>query len=129
MILLKRQLADMKSIDVALQSNAYPVYLGAGLLGNTSLWKKHLGQGKVLVVSNDTVAPLYLDTLRQGLDRQDCAVHIIPDGEQHKTVETWYGAFDDAYHTFVLLDSFKEQRSNRQVELNFGVAIRPRTPL
>jgi len=104
----------MKSIDVALQSNAYPVYLGAGLLGNADLWKKHLGHGKVLVVSNDTVAPLYLDTVRQSLDRQDCEVHIIPDGEQHKTVETWYGIIDR-------LVSVKARRDSTVIALGGGV--------
>lgn len=43
--------------------------------------------------------------------------------------ETWYGSFDEEYQTVVLLDAFKEQRPNRQIELNFGVAIRPRNPL
>jgi hypothetical protein len=42
--------------------------------------------------------------------------------------ETWYGAFDDAYGTVVLCDNFKEVRPTRQVELNLGVAVRPRVP-
>jgi 3-dehydroquinate synthase len=77
-----------------LATNAYPVYLGRGLLGDPSLWQQHLGQGKVLVVSNDTVAPLYLETLRSALAGRPFELHIIPDGEQFKTVETWYGIID-----------------------------------
>jgi 3-dehydroquinate synthase len=77
-----------------LATNAYPVYLGHGLLGDPSLWQQHLGQGKVLVVSNDTVAPLYLETLRSALAGRPFELHIIPDGEQFKTVETWYGIID-----------------------------------
>lgn len=42
--------------------------------------------------------------------------------------ETWYGAFDDAYGTVVLCDTFKEVRANRQVELSLGIAVRPRVP-
>ena len=81
----------MRTIRVQLATNAYPVYLGRGLLTDRSLWRQHLGTGKVLVVSNDTVAPLYLEAVRTGLDGRADSVHIIPDGERHKTIETWSG--------------------------------------
>jgi 3-dehydroquinate synthase len=84
----------MRTIRVKLAANAYPVYLGRGLIGDPSLWQQHLSQGKVLVVSNDTVAPLYLETLGSALAGRDWDLHIIPDGEQFKTVETWYGIID-----------------------------------
>lgn len=84
----------MKTINVELAASAYPVYLGRGLLGDAGLWRQHLGRGKVLVVSNETVAPLYLDTLKPVLDGLQADLHIIPDGEQYKTVETWYGILD-----------------------------------
>ena len=60
-------MTDMMTINVELAANAYPVYLGRGLLSNAAQWQKHLGQGKILVVSNDTVAPLYFDHLKQAL--------------------------------------------------------------
>ena len=84
----------MKTIDIDLPQNAYPVYLGRGLLGNALKWRQHLGNGKVLVVSNDTVAPLYLDSLLGALGEREVETHIIPDGEQFKTVDTWQGILD-----------------------------------
>ena len=57
----------MKTIDIDLPTNGYPVYLGRGLLSAEALWAKHLGDGKVLVVSNETVAPLYLERLLEAL--------------------------------------------------------------
>jgi len=84
----------MKTIDINLPLNAYPVHLGRGLLEDPSTWQQHLGEGKVLVVSNETVAPLYLETLLSTLGRQGAEVHVIPDGEQFKTVETWQGIVD-----------------------------------
>lgn len=84
----------MKTIDIDLPNNAYPVYLGRGLLADSATWQRHLGDGKVLVVSNQTVAPLYLDSLLSTLGQRDIAVHVIPDGEQYKTVETWQGILD-----------------------------------
>jgi len=71
----------MKIIDVELANNAYPVYLGTGLLTDRSLWNKHLAAGKTLIVSNDVVAPLYLDAVRSALGSREPDVHIIPDGE------------------------------------------------
>jgi len=84
----------MQTINVELANNAYPVYLGQGLLSEQSLWQKHLGAGKTLIVSNDVVAPLYLDTLKSALNGRDLEVHIIPDGEPFKTSRTWSGIID-----------------------------------
>jgi 3-dehydroquinate synthase len=84
----------MRTINVDLASNAYPVYLGRGLLSDADLWRRHLANGKILVVSNDTVAPLYLEALKSALEGRAAEVHIIPDGERHKNVETWYGIID-----------------------------------
>jgi 3-dehydroquinate synthase len=84
----------MHTINVDLANNAYPVYLGRNLLSDGNLWRRHLGDGSILVVSNETVAPLYLEKLTSGLEGRAATVHILPDGEQHKTVETWYGIID-----------------------------------
>jgi 3-dehydroquinate synthase len=84
----------MKTIRIDLPSRNYPVYLGRGLLPRSELWKKHLGDGKILIVSNETVAPLYLDTLMEALAGKNADVHVIPDGERFKTFETWRGILD-----------------------------------
>lgn len=84
----------MKTIKVELAANSYPVYLGRGLLTESSLWDKHLGPGKTLIVSNDIVAPLYLEPLQSALSGREADVHVLPDGEQFKTAETWYGIID-----------------------------------
>lgn len=86
--------AEMNIIDVELGAASYPVYLGRGLLGDRELWQRHLGGGKTLIISNDVVAPLYLETLKSALAGRDLDVHVIPDGEPHKTAETWYGIID-----------------------------------
>jgi 3-dehydroquinate synthase len=80
----------MKTIEIQLSSNSYPVYMGNGLLSASALWQGHLGGGKTLIVSNDVVAPLYLEQLRSALNNRAVEIHIIPDGERFKTVETWY---------------------------------------
>jgi len=104
----------MQTINVELASNAYPVYLGQGLLTEHSLWQKHLGTGKTLIVSNDVVAPLYLDALKSALSGKDLAVHIIPDGEPFKTSETWSGIIDK-------LVSMRARRDANIIALGGGV--------
>lgn len=85
---------EIRTIDVALASDAYPVYLGSGLLSDSSLWNRHLGAGKTLIVSNDVVAPLYLGQLRSALAGRAVEYHVIPDGEPEKTIDTWFGILD-----------------------------------
>jgi len=104
----------MKTIHVELAANAYPVYLGRGLLGDAELWRRHLGQGKVLVVSNETVAPLYLPTLLPALEGLQAELHVIPDGEQYKTLETWSGILDQ-------LVRMKARRDASLIALGGGV--------
>jgi 3-dehydroquinate synthase len=81
----------VKSIDVELTENGYPVYLGSGILSERSLWDKHLGSGKTLIVSNDIVAPLYLEQLKSALGERAIDTHILADGEPEKTVDNWFG--------------------------------------
>jgi 3-dehydroquinate synthase len=85
---------DMETIQVNVANGSYPVYIGSGILTDGSLWEPYLGRAKALIVSNDVVAPLYLEKLRSSLPKDSAAVHIIPDGEIHKNSETWKGIID-----------------------------------
>ena len=84
----------MITVEVKLASSSYPVYLGSGLLSAAGLLERHLSSGKILIVSNDVVAPLYIDQVMTSLDNRDVEIHIIPDGERFKTAETWYSIID-----------------------------------
>lgn len=84
----------MKTVRVELEAHAYPVYLGRRLLEDSSLWRPHLGSGKLLAISNDVVAPLYFEKLKSALAGRELQLHAIPDGEQYKSAETWYGIID-----------------------------------
>ena len=54
----------IQTLNVALGDRSYPIHIGSGVLDRADLLVPHLGQKKVLVVSNTTVAPLYFDRLR-----------------------------------------------------------------
>jgi len=56
------------TLNVDLGERSYPIYIGSGLLGQADLITRHIHGRSALVVSNDTVAPLYLATVQQALD-------------------------------------------------------------
>ncbi|MCP5140904.1 MAG: 3-dehydroquinate synthase [Gammaproteobacteria bacterium] len=78
----------MKTLNVDLGDRSYPIHIGAGLLGRADLIRPHIPGRQVMVVSNTTVAPLYLDRLSAALDGFDVRSVILPDGEQYKTLDT-----------------------------------------
>jgi 3-dehydroquinate synthase len=83
----------MKTLTVDLGNRSYPIHIGQQLLENCDLLKHHVRGKQVMVVSNDTVAPLYLDKVMQGLSGLDAASVILPDGEQYKTLDTLNSIF------------------------------------
>ena len=84
----------METLTVALGDRSYPIHIGAGLLGNADLIKPYLKSGQVCVVTNDTVAPLYLDRVKAALGGLQVREVILPDGENHKTLETVATIYD-----------------------------------
>lgn len=85
-----------QTLKVELGERSYPIHIGCGLLTDGALLVSHLKQKKAVVVTNTTVAPLYLDVLRASLEKVGVATIpvILPDGEQYKTWETLNLIFD-----------------------------------
>jgi len=73
------------TIDVTLGERSYPVWIGRGLLGDSTRWRARLRARHALVVSNTTVAPLYLERVAQGLAGLAWASFRLDDGEAHKS--------------------------------------------
>jgi 3-dehydroquinate synthase len=75
-------------LKVDLGERAYPIYIGSDLLGEAELLARHVAGSSVLVVTNTTVAPLYLERVQQALEaggfRHEAV--ILEDGEQYKTL-------------------------------------------
>lgn len=79
----------MKQINVELGARAYPIYIGEGLLADSSLLARHIPSKQILIISNEMVAPLYLEPVRQGLPGVEVHTFILPDGEQGKNLENF----------------------------------------
>ena len=86
----------MKSLDVSLGARTYPILIGGGLLRQPELIAPHLPIPRAAIVTNVTVAPLYLESLSAPLRAAGVALTeiILPDGEQHKNWETLNRIYD-----------------------------------
>ena len=76
------------SITVALGERSYPIVIGRDLLGGGFDLSEYVAGPDCLIVSNETVAPLYLDALRGAIHGRSVDAVILPDGESFKTVAT-----------------------------------------
>jgi len=97
------------TLNVDLGDRSYPIYIGTDLLTEAELLINHIRGNSALVVSNTTVAPLYLAKLQAVLQahniRHDCV--ILDDGEAHKTVA----------NVEKIIDTLLQQRHDRQTTL------------
>ena len=97
------------TLKVDLGDRSYPIYIGADLLTEVDLLTGYIRGNSALVVSNSTVAPLYLAKIQASLNalniRHDCV--ILDDGEQHKTIAT----------VEKIIDTLLRQRHDRQTTL------------
>lgn len=77
-------------LNVELNNRSYPILIGTGLLSDTDLLTKYIPRKKVAIITNTTVAPLYLEGLKNQLTLSGVAVStvILPDGESFKNTDT-----------------------------------------
>lgn len=83
-----------RSLTVSLGKRSYPIFIGPGLLARPELVVPAIDGRQVMIVTNETIAPLYLDRVRATLADHQCESVILPDGEQYKTMETLMRIFD-----------------------------------
>ncbi len=79
---------DTRSITVELGERSYPIFIGSGLLGGGFDLSAHVRGPDCLVVTNETVEPLYLQALVADLGGKQVRVISLPDGEAYKNLET-----------------------------------------
>lgn len=106
----------MQTLTVDLGDRSYPIHIGSGLLEQADLVLPHLAQKRVAVVTNTTVAPLYLERLTATLTAAGVAVHpiVLPDGEAYKNWETLNRIFD-------ALLTWRAERKTTLIALGGGV--------
>lgn len=84
---LSQRALSQRTLQVALGERSYPIHIGPGLLGDPAWITPYLAGRQVMIVTNETIAPRYLELVRRGLPA-DLEVHelVLPDGEATKTL-------------------------------------------
>jgi 3-dehydroquinate synthase len=104
----------MQVLSVNLGDRSYPIYIGEGLLSQPELLTRHIRGRQLCIISNDRIAPLYMDKLCSSLTGLQISKVILPDGESHKTLEIWASIFDT-------LLAEKHNRTTTLIALGGGV--------
>ena len=85
----------MKTLTVELGARSYPIHIGPNLLADQSLLQGAVRAEQVLIVSNTTVAPLYLEKVEAAFSGRKRRALVLPDGEQYKTVDSFVRIIDE----------------------------------
>jgi 3-dehydroquinate synthase len=112
----KRREHIMQTLKMELGERGYPIHIGAGLLARPELIVGRLRKKKVAIITNTTVASLYLAPLKSALESQGVEVVpvTLPDGEEHKNWEVLNRIFD-------ALIEHRCERSTALIALGGGV--------
>ena len=86
--------AGPRILRVDLGERSYPIYIGESLLDDPACFRSHVRGRQVMVVTNTTVGPLYLDAVKRALAGLEVAEVVLPDGEEFKNLETLNTVFD-----------------------------------
>ena len=86
----------MRTLNVDLGDRSYPIHIGPGLLTRAELLVPRLRQKRVAIVTNHTIAPLYLEQFTGALEHAGVSVVpiVLPDGEAYKNWQTLNTVFD-----------------------------------
>ncbi|KJH84197.1 3-dehydroquinate synthase [Stutzerimonas stutzeri] len=84
----------MQTLHVDLGERSYPIHIGEQLIDRGELLSRHIRGKQVAIVTNDTVAPLYLERLSRSLAGYAITPIVLPDGEAYKDWQTLQSIFD-----------------------------------
>ena len=83
-------------VEIDLGERSYPILIGSSLLDDPATWSGLPKAATALIVTNETVGPLYAERLQQALSHHYPQVHVLalPDGEAYKTWDSLNLIFD-----------------------------------
>ena len=97
----------MKTLTVDLADRSYPIFIGQKLISQAELYRPYIKSKQVMIVTNTTVAPLYLEQVKLALIDFDVDEVILPDGEEYKNLDTLN----------LIFNALLEKRHNRTTTL------------
>jgi 3-dehydroquinate synthase len=107
-------LVKFRTLQVDLGSRSYPIIIGSGLLDGVFDLSSHLAGLDCLIVSNETIAPLYLESLKKNLSERVVYSINLKDSELFKTMTSVESIID-------CLASLRTNRDTTVIALGGGV--------
>jgi len=101
-------------LKLALKDNPYTIYIGGNLIHDSQRLQSYCHGEHVLIVTNDLVGPLYLESLKASLGGKKVHQYIIPDGEIHKSQNSYFKLLD-----YLIENNFR--RNDTLIALGGGV--------
>lgn len=88
---------SMRTLTVGLGERSYPIHIGPGLIGQHALLAPHLASGRTVVITNETVASLYAESVERSLALAGATNLrvVLADGESQKRWETLDAVFGE----------------------------------
>jgi 3-dehydroquinate synthase len=83
-----------KTLQVAHASGVYSIFIGSEFLDDKQFFNNQIVSTQVCIVTNTQVADLYLDRLKACFSDKRCDFLVLPDGEEHKTFESFLAIID-----------------------------------
>ncbi len=84
----------MTQLTIDLDQQSYPIVIRPHALDEKGLIESFVNGSQLVIVSNETVAPLYLSSLKAAIDSKQVQTIVLPDGEQYKNMESLMRIFD-----------------------------------
>lgn len=81
-------------LEITCGLHKYPIYIGHHLLSDQSLLNCYVHSSQVLIVTNETVSPLYLKQVKQAFSSVQCDTVVLPDGEMYKNHQNLMKIYD-----------------------------------
>ena len=103
-----------QQLAIECTSHGYPIYIGNHLLSDVELFHRHVDAQQVLIVTNDTIAPLYLASVKQAFSAIQCNEVVLTDGEMYKNQQSLSTIYDALIH-------YRHHRDTTLIALGGGV--------
>jgi 3-dehydroquinate synthase len=84
-----------QTIQLNFAKHTVPVYLGQAIFNDTELLARHIHGPRVVIVTQQNIADLYVEKLLLALSTRQCDVVLLPAGEQHKNLAAWQSILDN----------------------------------
>lgn len=102
-----------QTVNLQFDKRQVPVYIGQGIFNDSNLLASHIHGPRVMIVTQQVIADLYLEKLRQALPQQVTVV-LLPEGEQYKELSAWQKILDN-------LIQLQHDRTTTLIALGGGV--------